>query len=460
MHCQNEREVTMRETREQQATAQQMKVPNNQTGQPSSGYAVSSGQRTYIFVLLCLLYFFDTIDRSIVSSVLPFIKKEFLLTDMQSGMLVSTVYWSLLILVFPASILIDRWSRRKTISIMAAFWSIAAMACAFVGNFTQLITARTFLGIGEAGYGAGGTAMITGMYPTEKRARMIGIWSACAYIATAIAVAIGGLIATRWGWRAALGLTALPGLIIAILFFFIKDYKTVDLIKTVKAKAGEASKIKMKAGDAAREFLRTPTLLFTYLGMGFVNFVAVGLVTWLPTYFNRTYGIPIAQAGLKSASILLLVVIGGPLGGFLCDLWVKKRLNTRLVFATTTTLISAVLGFAAFWLFDGNIQYAVLLAMGLITSAFIGAATTTTQEVIHPGLRAMSAGLSVVATALIGGSLAPVVIGAISDAAGLQTAMKVLPAFLVLAAALFFTGSFFFMRDYNKVEKIQLETES
>ena len=65
-----------------------------------------------------------------------------------------------------------------------------------------------------------------------------------------------------------------------------------------------------------------------------------------------------------------------------------------------------------------------------------------------------------VATSLIGGSLAPVVIGAISDAAGIQTAMKVMPVFLVLAAALFFTGSFFFMKDYNKVEKIQLEMES
>jgi len=379
---------------------------------------------------------------------------------MQSGMLVATVYWSILILVFPASIIIDRWSRRKTISIMAVCWSIASMACTFVGNFTQLFTARTFLGVGEAGFGAGGAPIITGLYPVDKRARMIGIWGASAYIANVVALALGGVIATNFGWRAAFGLTAVPGLIVAILFFFIKDYKTVDLIKTVKAGAGEALKIKMKAGDAAREFLRTPSLIFTYLGMGFVQFVAVGLITWLPTYFNRMYGIPMGQAGLRAASVLLLVVIGAPLGGYLCDLWVKKRLNTRLVFSATTTLISAVLCFAAFYLFDGNIQYAVLLAMGLTTSAFIGAATMTTQEVIHPGLRAISAGLSVVATTLIGGSLAPVVIGAISDAAGLQTAMKVMPAFLVLAAALFLAGSFFFMKDYNKVEKIQLQPES
>ena len=433
---------------------------NNETGQPSLGYAVSSGQRTYIFVLLCLLYFFDGLDRYIVSSVFPFIKQEFALTDMQSGMLVATVYWSILLLVFPVSIIIDRWSRRKSISLMAVLWSIASVACSFVGTFAQLFTARTLLGIGEAGYGAGGAPVITALYPVEKRARMIGIWGASAFVASAVALALGGIIATNFGWRAAFGLTAIPGLIVAILFYFIKDYKTVDLIKTVKTRAGEAIKVKMKAGDAAREFLRTPSLIFTYLGMGFVQFVAVGMLTWLPSFFNRTAGIPMGQAGMKAASIMVLTIIGAPLGGYLCDLWVKKRLNTRLVFCTVTTLLSALLGFAAFYLFDGNIQYALLLAMGLTTSSFIGAAQTTTQEVIHPGLRAISSGLSVVATSLLGGSLAPVVIGAISDASGIQTAMMVMPVFLVLAATQFFIGSFFFMKDYNKVEKIPLRAES
>ena len=434
-------------------------MKNNQTNQPSAGYTVSSGHRTYIFVLLFLLYFFDVVDRYMVSSMFPFIQKEWGLTDVQSGLLVSTVYWSILILVFPASIIIDRWSRRKTISIMAVCWSIASMACAFMGNFGQLFTARTFLGIGEAGYGAGGTAMVTGLYPVEKRARMMGIWNASIPLATAVAIALGGVIAAHWGWRAAFGLTAIPGLIVAILFFFIKDYKTVDLVKTVKAGAGEALQIKMKAADAAREFLRTPSLIFTYLGMGGVQFVAVAIITWLPTYFNRTADIPIDQAGLKAGSIMLLAIIGAPLGGFLSDLWVKKKINSRLIFAAITTIVTAVFAFAAFYLFKGNIQYAVLLLLGVTIIAFIPAAAATTQEVVHPGLRAISYALAVIATSLAG-SLSPIVIGAISDAAGIQTAMMVLPAFLVVAAALFFAGSFFFMKDYNKVEKIQLETES
>jgi len=423
-----------------------------------AGYNISSGQRTYIFVLLCLLYFFDALDRYIVSSLFPFIKKEFLLTDVQSGMLVATVYWSLVILVVPTSILIDRWSRKKTISIMGILWSISSMACAFVGNFAQLFTARTFLGVGEAGYGAGGTAMITGMYRVDKRALMFGIFAATAFVANAAALALGGFIAVRWGWRAAFGITAVPGVLIAILFFFVKDYKTVELVKTVKE---GAEKIKMKAGDAAREFLRTPTLYLTYLAMGMGQFVSVAVITWLPSYFNRTTGIPMDQAGMKAASVMMMVVIGAPLGGYLCDYFVRKTgLKSRLYFGTIGLVFAAVLAFVAFWLTQGNVQYVFLMAMALVTITFAVAATMVTQEVIHPGLRAISAGLSIIVANILGGSLAPVVIGAISDAYDLPTAMKILPGFLAVAAALLFIASFFFTRDHNRVEKVELQAES
>jgi MFS family permease len=434
-------------------------MPDVQTPQPVKEYAITGGHRTYIFVLLFLLYFFDVVDRYMVSSMFPFIQKEWGLTDMQSGMLVSTVYWSILVLVFPASIIIDRWSRRKTISIMAVCWSIASMACAFVGNFAQMFTARTILGIGESGYGAGGTAMITGLYPAEKRARMMGLWNASIPLATAVAIAVGGVIATHWGWRAAFGLTALPGLVVAILFFFIKDYKTVDLLKTVDAASGASQKIKLKAADVFKEFIHTPTLIFAYLGQGLVQFVAVSIITWLPTYLNRTTGIPIDQAGLKSGAVMLLAIIGAPLGGLLCDLWVKKKINSRLIFAAITTILTAAFCFAAFYLFKGDVQYIFLLLVGMSIIAFLPAAAATTQEVVHPGMRAVSSGLAIIFTSLFG-SLGPVVIGSISDASGIETSMKVLPVFLVVAAAVMFTGSFFFMKDYNKVEKIPLELES
>ena len=427
----------------------------------SKEQTVSPGHRTYIFVLLFILLLVDQADRMVISSLFPYIQKEWGISDMECGLLISTLYWSIVIFVFPMSILVDRWSRKKTVGILAILWSLASVACAFMGNFRQLFAARTVLGVGEAGYGPGGTAMISWLYPVEKRARILGIWNASQPLGMALGVALGGIIAAQLGWRHAFGLVAAPGLIAAILIFFVKDYKTVPLIKTiVKAGAEEASKITMRAGDVAREFARTPTLLFTYLGFAGAIFVTTALVTWLPTYFYRVGGIPEAQASLMASVVMLMSMVGFFVGGFMSDAWVKKRLNSRLVYCAITTIIAAVLAFAAFSIFSGTVQYVVLLVMGIVLTAFVPAAAAVTQEVIHPGLRAQSWALAIVFQNLLGGSMGPLVVGAVSDATNLQTALLILPASLVIAAGLFLTGSFFYVRDFNRVEKVALEVES
>lgn len=154
--------------------------------QVPEGYLFSKRYTNYIFALLFLLYMFDYVDRMVVTSLFPFLKADWNLTDAQCGLLVSAVYWSIVALTFPVSILVDRWSRRKTIGIMAVIWSLSTGICAFTKTFSQLFTARTFIGIGEAGYAPGGTAMIAGLYPQEKRSWMIGLWNASIPLGSAI----------------------------------------------------------------------------------------------------------------------------------------------------------------------------------------------------------------------------------------------------------------------------------
>ena len=419
-------------------------------------YKLSKGYTNYIFILLFLLYFFDYVDRLVVTSLFPFIKADWGITDAQCGMLVSAVYWSIVIFTFPVSILVDRWSRKKSIGLMAIIWSLATAACALTRNFSQLRAARMLIGIGEAGYAPGGTAMIAGLYPEEKRSRMMGIWNMSIPLGSAVGIALGGIIATHWGWRHAFGLVALPGLIVAILFFFVKDYKTVELTKTVKE---TSAKVKMKTGEIAREFLHTPSLILTYFGFAAMVFVTSSLMTWLPSYLNRVYNIPVDQAGMKVGIIMMMAIVGAPLGGFLADMWTKKRENARLLLSALSAILSAVIFYMAFVLFTGSTQYILLLAGGLTVMTFVPAAAAVTQDVVHPGLRAVSYAFCVIVQNLLGASVGPVFIGAMSDKYGIAAAVAMLPLFLVVAAGLFFIGSFFYKRDLAKVERITLEHE-
>lgn len=424
------------------------------------GYLFSKRYTNYLFILLFLLYMFDYVDRMVVTSLLPFLQAEWGLNDTQSGALMSAVYLSISILSFPVSILVDRWSRRKTIGLMAVVWSIATGVCAFTKSYGQLLTARTFIGVGEAGYAPGGTAMIAGLYPQKKRSWMIGLWNASIPLGSAIGVALGGVIATLWGWRHAFGLVAIPGLIIAVLFFFVKDYKTVTLTKSADPgdKKGERKAVAMSIKDMFNELFNKPSLIFTYFGMAGVVFTTTALLTWLPTYFHRIHGLDESQAGMKSSLIMVLALVGAPLGGYITDKWRMKKVRARLLFPTISTLLAAVMLFLALVIFPGKMQYVLFLAMGILITAFVSAASAVTQDVVHPGMRAMSYAVAVAVQNSLGAMASPVLIGALSDATNIQTALSVLPLALLLAAVMFFTGSFYYERDLSRVPKVRLES--
>jgi len=393
--------------------------------------------------LLFLLYMFDYMDRMVIVSLFPFLKQDMGMTDAQCGLLVSAVYWSILIFSFPASILVDRWSRTKSISIMATFWSMATLACAFTKTFPQLLITRTAIGIGEAGYAPGGTAMLSANFPKEKRAKILGLWNASIPLGSALGIGIGGFVAYHFGWRHAFGLVAFPGLILAILFYFVKDYKTIQLIK--REKTGKETK--MQFIDMARQFTHNQTLLCNNLAFALNVFITTSLLTWLPTYFHRFQNLAMDKASMKASSIMLLAIIGAPLGGFLADTWMKKRGNARLLFPAVSSSLTGILLFIAFAYLQGNVQYIVLFLIGITAVAFVPSGVAVTQDVVHPGLCAVSLSLNVIIQHLLGSSLAPIVIGKLSDTYGLDKALTILPIFAFLAGILLFIGSFYYKKD-------------
>jgi len=419
---------------------------------------VSRRHAYYIVSLLFLLYMFDYIDRLVVVSLFPFIQRDWGLSDTQCGMLVSAVYWSILIFTLPVSVLIDRWSRKKSIGLMALFWSLATVTCAITKSFGQLFVTRAAIGIGEAGYAPGGTAMISGLFSHKERARILGLWNASIPLGSALGIILGGVIAEHFGWRHAFGIVALPGLILAILFFYVKDYKTIDLVKSTR-ETDLVKQVKMSRSDIIRQFTRNRTLILNNLAFANCTFVTTALLSWLPTYFFRTQEMSMTQSSTKAGSIMFLAILGAPLGGYLADKWYQKKIRARLFFPGLTSLITALILFVALKFFQGTSQYLVFLLVGICAVAFVPAAVAVTQDVVHPGLRATSLSLNVVIQHLLGSALGPIFVGILSDRFDIGTALSFLPLFLCLAAVLFISGSFFYESDFNKAEKVAIKIE-
>jgi MFS family permease len=389
-----------------------------------------------------------------VVSLFPYLQRDWGLTDTQCGLLVSAVYWAIVLFSFPVSLLIDRWSRKKSIGLMAVLWSLATAACAFTKNFSQLFAARTAIGLGEAGYAPGGTAMISALFPEKKRALLVGIWNSSIPLGSAIGIALGGYIAVHYGWRQAFGLVALPGFIVAVLFFFIRDYKTVELVKTRETDQACPVPTKLSPRDVVRELARTPSLLLTYIGFAGNTFLTTSLLSWLPTFFHRFENLPMQQASMKGGLVMLLAIVGSPLGGYLADKWLKKRANARLLFSAISSTVTAIIFVLAFGFFSGGLQYALFLIGGVAAIAFASSAIAVTQDVVHPGLRAVSYSICVISQNLLGSSLGPIFTGFISDRFDLKTALTLVSFSPILGGLFFYLGSRFYEKDLAKVEKI------
>ena len=426
----------------------------------SGEFLVPRAQAYYVFTLLFLLYLFDQADRYVITSLFPFLKAEWSLTDMQCGLLVSAVYWSLLIFVFPTALLIDRWSRKNAVGVMAIIWSLAAGAAAFTKNFTQLFATRTAIGIGEAGYAPGGTAMISGLFPEKRRSIFLGIWMASVPVGAAAGVMLGGLIATQFGWRHAFGILAVPGLILGLMFFFVKDYKTVQLVKTEQNAGKEPSKVKMKTRDIIKEFSSKPSLILTYLAFAGNVFATVALLTWMPTYFQRAAGMSVAASSVNSGLIMLTALVGTPLGGYIADRWYRRRKDARLLFCAISSCVTAVFFFLAFQVPSGPMQMGLLVLVGITIAMYNPGGAAVTQDVVHPGLRAISYSLCVVVQHILGSTLGPIFVGAVSDAYNIQTALSILPIFILASAIIFYIASRFYAKDLAKVERIELQAEA
>lgn len=398
------------------------------------GYLVPPRHAHGVLVLLFLLMAFDFIDRQVLAALLPAIKADWALSDTQLGLLVSSVNVAIAVLALPTAVIVDRWSRTRTIGTMAVLWSLATAACALAGSFVQMLVARFMVGAGEAGYSAGGNALLGALYPERLRGTVIGIFQSAGALGTVLGVVLGGFIGAHWGWRAAFGVVAVPGLLLAVLVFFVRDYRNVAV--TVR---DEHSGAVREAGwaEVLGMVLRRPVLLVLFIGEASLLFFVSTLGNWLPSFYERVHGLPLQQAGVRTGGVLLSMALGVAVCATLVDRWSAGRQPRRLLFCAGFAALTAGLFIAAFRLPPGALQGALMLAGAFFMSAMLGPVFAAVMDLVHPGMRTSAMGMLVTFNNVFGMALGPTIGGILSDRYDLGTALLIVSFIPVIGVLCF-----------------------
>jgi MFS family permease len=336
---------------------------------------------------------------------------------------------------------------------MATVWSIASISCMFTRNYSTLLAARAVVGVGEAGYGAVGAALIATHFPDRMRSALMGSFMAAASVGSVLGVALGGVIAARWGWQAAFGVVGIPGLAVSLLYIKVRDYHTVDLGTQSVGIARQSAGVLRAAFGAMK---RSPTLLWVGIGSAVQLIVLSAMWAWLPSFLNRVHGVVPAQAGVHAALVVLCGAVGSVVWGVVCDMAGKRNPRARVLSMAVLCLISTVVLGAAFGLpllgvpLSNQAQFALFALGGFFATCTAGPSAAIVMNVVHPGFRATGASILGLLQNLFGMAMGPLIGGVLSDAFGLQTALAVTPLFGIAAAWLLVIGSRTYERDVGR----------
>jgi sugar porter (SP) family MFS transporter len=177
---------------------------------------------TVVAALGGLLFGFDT---AVISGTTHALTKAYRLSPALLGVTVSSALVGTVLAAITAGIPGQRFGRRDSLRVMAVFYVISALGCAFAWNWPVLIVFRFLGGIGIGGSSVLGPMYIAEIAPTEWRGRLVGFFQVNVVVGILLAYlsnfVIGSLHLGSDTWRWQLGISAVPAILFLIALFGI-----------------------------------------------------------------------------------------------------------------------------------------------------------------------------------------------------------------------------------------------
>jgi len=375
---------------------------------------------------ICLLNY---ADRQAIFSVFPLLEKEMNLTPVQLGLLGSAFAWVYGLGAPFAGLIVDRIRRTRAILGGLQAWSVICCATAVSTKFGHLFFFRAAEGLGETFYYPASVSLLSDYHGKATRSRALGLHQTSVYMGTIAGGFFAGLIGQHYGWRWSFVIFGGLGILLGL-------FLTRALQEPVRGAAEEqpATVQQLSVREAWATILSQPAALALMAAFVCANFVAVVLLSWMPKFLYEKFGMSLAAAGLSATLFAQLASFTGAFtGGWLADKWVQKTVRGRIA----VQLVGVVAG-APFVALCGSTQTVAWLVVALTGWGFFKGLYdanifASVFDVIPPAARGATAGLMNCVGWLLGGGIAPVVVGFVAQRTNLGFAIAATSVVYILA---------------------------
>ncbi|MDP9157743.1 MAG: MFS transporter [Pseudomonadota bacterium] len=279
-------------------------------------------RRIFIHVFLFSLTCINYIDRVALSVAVQPIAREFGITPIQIGFLLSSFIWTYFASLVIWGFALDRWGSRTVNAAGMAIFSIATVATGFAWSFGTVLFTRLVMGAGEASSYPSGAKVIREWMPSKERGIAAAILNSGSYAGPAIGAVIVAWAVQEFGWRA--GFMVVGGSGFIWLFCWLKWFRTPEIATFITEEERKLILRERNGGiveDASRtplsvsEMLRSRSVWGLLITQGFGSYAQFLFLTWLPSYLQTARHMDIVHSGYLTAlpyglSVVLALGIG------------------------------------------------------------------------------------------------------------------------------------------------------
>jgi MFS family permease len=395
-------------------------------------------------------------DRTALASVIPPLKEDMGVTDVQIGVMGMLFLWTYAVFSPFAGNVADRFSRTKIVVWSLVGWSAVTVLTGLAWSIPVLYAMRIALGVAECFYLPAAVALIGDHHGPETRGKATGMHLLGLNIGVMLGGAAAGLLAESFGWRFGFLVLGGAGLILALsAHYFLSDGPNANLIRTVESDA----KTKVEAGKAWAFLLRVPSFYITLLAQAVAGVASWIFLSWLPLYFNENYGLALGAAGLMGVALYKApVVIGVSVGGWISDRVALGNARNRVMLKALSFIISGPF----LLLMLGNPSL-ILVSISLIISSTIRAIGSPSEhpiicDVVPPAYRSTAVGIFNTCGTAAGG-LGVLLAGIFKQDLGLSFIFGASSFLYIFAGAMLALSYFIFVpRDISRAQAFEAAT--